>query len=267
MCDKFYTKPEIAEKCVSILNEYLPNINTYDWIEPSAGNGKFMDAMPGHVNGYDIKPERSDIIQQNFLEFVPTKNTSLLGLIGNPPFGPSGKLAVQFINHAASFCDIIAFILPASFCRMSIQNKLDRRLRLVKSVMLPSDSFIPKTNSKVVFQIFEKNDSYMRPVIPLPRESRDFKFISCNSDNINDPNVILFQGEYNGYGKVLKPNQININKMKRYYCIKPEPCKLDLVRDKLILLEPEFVKYGQYSVGVPGISQQSIVLIYSQSQL
>ena len=33
-------------------------------------------------------------------------------VIGNPPFGLRGQLALKFINHSYDFADYVCFILP-----------------------------------------------------------------------------------------------------------------------------------------------------------
>jgi hypothetical protein len=262
MCDKFYTKPQVAEKCISTLRSILPNIHDYTWIEPSAGDGKFLDAMPCPVTGYDIAPDRSDIIEQDFLEFHPTV-TSPIGIIGNPPYGSRSKLAIKFINHAALFADVIAFVLPVTFLRLNIQNKLDRRLHLLESVLLPSGSFIPRTTCRSVFQIWKK-DIPNRPLHPLPRDTADYTFVRRKIENIHNPSMVWFKASCKSYGRVVNPDEIDIKKMFMYFCIKPHPGKLEQVVTNLQLLESEFVKYGKYSINIPGISQQSLSLIYTQ---
>ena len=53
----------------------------------------------------------------DFLDWDPTQeNTGCRWVaIGNPPFGLRGQLALKFINHAAKYCDYVAFILPQLF--------------------------------------------------------------------------------------------------------------------------------------------------------
>ena len=263
--DKYYTKPHVASKCVEILQAYCKNVGDYNWIEPSAGNGKFIDAMQDanlSIKGYDIDPDRSDIIKHDFLEYRVEKLGVLYGVIGNPPFGKNSKTAVDFINHASTFADLIAFILPATFCKPSVHNKINHRLRLVESVMLPSDSFIPRTTCKVVFQIYEKDNAYTRPIVKLHKETPDFTFVKSRVKNLDDDNLIWFQGYCKGYGVVVKYQMVNIKKLHRYHCIKPTHRRSTVVGG-LDTLHDRFVEYGTYSIGVPGISQQDICTIWN----
>ena len=105
--DKFYTKPEIAKQCVDFLQKKLPLSGTERYLEPSAGAGAFLSYLPNNTIALDIKPESSRIQQQDFFSY----NTSCDVCIGNPPFGSRSATAINFFNHAAELCSIIAFIL------------------------------------------------------------------------------------------------------------------------------------------------------------
>ena len=43
--DKFYTKKEVAMYCINLFKEYVKPNNGDLIIEPSAGNGAFIDAI------------------------------------------------------------------------------------------------------------------------------------------------------------------------------------------------------------------------------
>lgn len=155
--DKFYTKPEIAkfliDKC---------KIKSYTTIiEPSAGSGAFSSQISDCV-AYDLEPESAGIIKQDWFNYkhVPQKDEKVL-VIGNPPFGQQNSLAVAFINHSASFADTVAFILPASFKKESVQARIDKSFALIHEECLPKNSFTLNGNDydvKCVFQIWKKSD-------------------------------------------------------------------------------------------------------------
>ena len=65
--DQFYTKPDIAVICFSVLKETIC-LNKYDcFLEPSAGQGVFLDLFPIIKRvGIDIDPKRDDIIECDF---------------------------------------------------------------------------------------------------------------------------------------------------------------------------------------------------------
>ena len=97
---------------------------------------------------------RQGIIEMNFFEFEPKEDKKYL-VIGNPPFGRSSSTAIKFFNKAAVFSDCIAFILPRTFKRVSVQNRLDLNFSLIYTEDLPLKpcSFTPKMNAKCCFQI------------------------------------------------------------------------------------------------------------------
>ena len=67
--DKFYTKPEIAKKCVRYLQENVIITDDDILLEPSAGCGNFLKALTDYkVVAYDLVPEGDNIIQQDFLK-------------------------------------------------------------------------------------------------------------------------------------------------------------------------------------------------------
>ena len=117
--DKFYTKSEISKMCIDMLD-----LSEFDLvIEPSAGNGSFSKQIDNCI-AYDLVPEDETIYQQDFFELDITqfKGKKVL-TIGNPPFGIQNNLAIRFFNKAAEYSDTIAFILPKSFMKESIQKK------------------------------------------------------------------------------------------------------------------------------------------------
>ena len=139
--DKFYTKPEIAQLCLDSIPGGLDQYATS--IEPSAGGGSFSSLVPGCL-ALDLRPEAEGIIEQDWLTYQRERNADPLNKVlvfGNPPFGQQNSLAVKFINHAALFADTVAFILPLSFKKPSVQNRLHANLHLVFEMDLPKKAF------------------------------------------------------------------------------------------------------------------------------
>lgn len=147
--DQFFTTDDVALYCFNSLKENLKKINlnteNYDFIEPSAGKGAFYNLLPNNKIGVDVELFNSDYIQADFLSWYPKKENKYI-CIGNPPFGYRAWLALQFINHASNFSDVVAFILPMSFQSRGKSNVQDRvkNLKLIHSEILPSNIFINK---------------------------------------------------------------------------------------------------------------------------
>lgn len=173
--DKFYTKPDIAQKCIA-------QIDWSNWdlvIEPSAGNGSFFKQIPvSQKVGLDIKPDDESITVCDFFDYSPPSDKTNILVIGNPPFGKVSSLAVKFFNHAAQWSKCIAFIIPRTFRRVSIQNKLNLQFHLVHDEDIPMKpcSFEPPMSVKCCFQIWERRD-IPRNIIKLPTTHKDWNFL------------------------------------------------------------------------------------------
>lgn len=156
--DKYYTKPEIAKKCIDLVKEHYYIKNFDNIIEPSAGNGSFSKQIP-NCKAYDLVPDHKSIKKQDFLKLVPPDGTTLI--IGNPPFGRQSSTAKAFIIKACSFADVIAFILPKSFKKISFQKTFPLNWHLTYETDLPNDSFTvddEEHDVPCVFQIWEKKE-------------------------------------------------------------------------------------------------------------
>lgn len=184
--DKFYTIPSISEKCLASIGCCY---NWYDWglvIEPSAGNGSFLTRIPTSKKlGIDISPEHKDIIKQDFLTYCPPSNNGKILVVGNPPFGRVSSLAIKFFNHASKWADVIAFIIPRTFRRVSIHNKLNLNFHLVFDEEIPMKpcSFSPPMMVKCCFQIWEKLET-KRSIIKLPTSHEDWEFLGFGTKDI-----------------------------------------------------------------------------------
>lgn len=185
--DKFYTIPEISEKCLKSIE------NRYKWsewgfvVEPSAGNGSFLTRIPTEKKiGIDISPEHEDIIKQDFFTYTPPSGVEKILVVGNPPFGRVSSLAVKFFNHAANWADVIAFIVPRTFRRISIHNKLNSSFHLVFDEEIPTEpcSFSPAMMAKCCFQIWEKRDT-KRNTVELSMSHDDWDFLAFGPKDIN----------------------------------------------------------------------------------
>ena len=166
--DKFYTKPDIANKCCDLFKQHIYVIPKLDVIlEPSAGNGSFIPFLKPICERclfYDIEPEAPLIIKQDYLEFnynsleLPDILTKI-HVIGNPPFGRQSSLAIKFIKKSAEFCHTISFILPSSFKKDSMQKYFPNTFHLIYQCDIEQNAFtINEKDIDVpcVFQIWEK---------------------------------------------------------------------------------------------------------------
>lgn len=184
--DQFYTNDDVSEKCLDILQKYI-NYNDYDCVlEPSAGTGSFYKKLPIEKRiGLDVEPKCKGIEKINYFDYNYIYGKSYL-VVGNPPFGKKSSLAVMFFNKSAEFADCIAFIIPRTFKRASIQNQLNLNFTLIYNEDLPLNPccFSPKMNAKCCFQIWKKYN-IPRPIIKYDKTHKDFTFIKLGPKDIN----------------------------------------------------------------------------------
>ncbi len=62
-------------------------------------------------------------------------------VVGNPPFGKRGNLAVAFFNHSSYFAETVAFIVPVIFRKFMIHKQLDSRMKFISKLEMPKESF------------------------------------------------------------------------------------------------------------------------------
>lgn len=165
--DQFFTPDQVAKHCVDVVIQVLEdfgiNLEEYVFIEPSAGSGRFLPYMPS--NNYiamDIEPMAENIIEQDFLDWVPDKSKKYI-VIGNPPFGLRGQKALQFINKGFEFADFACFILPPLFNsdgKGSPKKRIDANLILSEDIASYSYSYPSgeTVNINTIFQIWSKLD-------------------------------------------------------------------------------------------------------------
>ena len=164
--DQFYTPTETAHKCFGIFQEFLTKVGEtdteYTYIEPSAGEGSFLEVLPkDRTLSMDIEPKVENIDTQDYLSWLPSDNNQKYIVFGNPPFGLRGQLALKFINHSASFADYVCFILPQLFESdgKGVPRKRVEGFNLVHSEKLDTSFYEPsKKEVKVncIFQIWSK---------------------------------------------------------------------------------------------------------------
>jgi hypothetical protein len=129
-------------------------------IEPSAGDGAFSDFIPNCIS-MDICPKKDYIRKQDFLSYehkTSVDNKDIL-IVGNPPFGKQASMAIKFIKKGCSLANTIAFILPRSFEKESMKNKIPKNFHLIINYELQDNIFLlddKEQNVSCVFQVWKK---------------------------------------------------------------------------------------------------------------
>ena len=192
--DQFYTKQEVAKCCLDYILDILPAIkcsaSKMYFIEPSAGTGAFYKLLPSERRlGIDINPKCNGVVQQDFFTLTdPPNDRKDTLVIGNPPFGKRGKIAIAFFNHAACLADIVAFIVPVNFRKYIVHKQLNESMRFISKLELPRDAFCLASGKPYAvnteFQVWTRlpsNHQDMRQYKSLPIRHQDFQLWQYNN--------------------------------------------------------------------------------------
>jgi len=262
--DQFYTNKDIVLKCYNKLNEII-NLNEYDiHLEPSAGSGSFFNIMDNTKKiGLDIEPKEKDIIKMNFFDYKPEEDKKYL-VIGNPPFGRVSSLAVKFFNKSAEFANCIAFIIPRTFKRVSIQNKLDLHFDLVYNEDLPITPccFTPKMTAKCCFLIWVKKETKRKKII-YDKTHSDFKFLKHGpKDNNNQPtppqNCDFVIKAYGGNCGEIIDTELQLLRPKSWHWLKSN-IDIKLLKNRFRQLDYSMSKD---TVRQDSLGQQELIYLY-----
>lgn len=126
---------------------------------------------------------------KNFLK-EDISNLSNVITLTNPPFGRANKLSVPFFNKCASVSSKIGFIVPKSWRKWTVINRLDNRFHLVHDQELNIDfNYDDECDDKkgrlsTVFQIWEKRDIPRKKVV-----IEDRKYISVSDPKHADVSI------------------------------------------------------------------------------
>ena len=122
----------------------------------------------------------------DFFDYTPHPPINNILVIGNPPFGKISSIAIKFFNHAAKWANVITFIIPRTFRKPSVHNKLNNMFHLIydEDVSTNPCCFTPKMMVKCCFQIWEKKET-IRPLIDLPTKHNDWDFLSFGPTDEN----------------------------------------------------------------------------------
>jgi predicted RNA methylase len=182
--DKYYTKPSVVIQCIELVRKYITILENDLIIEPSAGNGSFIEnikTISDNYKFYDLEPEHEEIYKQDFLKFdykeIKEKFTNI-HIIGNPPFGRQASLAIKFIKRCCLFSSSISFILPRSFKKESMKKSFENHFHLIYEIDLLENSFLVndiETDVPCVFQIWKYRDEIRNKIeVKTPLH---FKFV------------------------------------------------------------------------------------------
>lgn len=129
--EQYYTPKNLALKLSS---KVVERTGLERWfLEPAGGNGSFVTALEQlgakEIEAVDLYPKHPRVKRADFLDYQLVGEG--LVTISNPPFGRNNSLSIPFFNRAANHSEFIAFLVPRSWRKWSVQNRLDRRFHLI----------------------------------------------------------------------------------------------------------------------------------------
>ena len=164
--EQYYTPDELALDLTRTLIETVGVKRKF--LEPAGGTGAFITALEQlgakQIESVDIHPLHPKVEKANFLNYVPSAEDFVT--ISNPPFGRNNALAIPFFNHAAHYSSHIAFLVPRSWRKWSVINRLDQNFHLLEDldvqvnyVSASGERFGMRNALRSCFQIWERREA------------------------------------------------------------------------------------------------------------
>ena len=262
--DRWYTHEAVAQRLFTTFLSFAKDVDLY--IEPSAGSGSFFNLFPlGKRKGYDILPSKSassEIQKADFFDISVNDHVGdgIVAYVGNPPFGKMATSAISFFKECAKNprTKYIAFIVPKTFQKVSVQNTLPLNFRLIHEENLPFNSFTLFCEEKGVpscFQIWMRTKFSQRKLVRAPE---NIWFDEVEKDvAVNATDGVYFAIRRAGglAGEVLD----GLNHSVESTLFLKE--KIDGVRDALH--EMNFLDVAEKTAGTRSLSKTEIVLFLS----
>ena len=172
--EQYYTPRHLARELTELLFSKLENPQERNFLEPAGGTGSFIDALSEigatNIRSMDTNPKHKSVQKADFLA-QDIKGVDFVTL-SNPPFGRNNALSIPFFNHAAGFSSHIAFLVPRSWRKWSVQNRLDLNFHLIhdQEVNLIYENELGEPLAKAnelrtCFQIWEKKQNKRGKVV------------------------------------------------------------------------------------------------------
>jgi len=175
--EQFYTPVDLAMNLTSGLLKLVPDLASRTVLEPAGGTGAFINAArslgANQVLSFDIEPLAGGVAQADFLATDLSHISPHSAVtISNPPFGRNNSLSIPFFNHAASVSHTIAFIVPRSWRKWTVINRLNPNFHLISDTDVLVDyvgadgkPLANKLRLNTCFQVWQYRDDVRPKVI------------------------------------------------------------------------------------------------------
>jgi len=175
--EQFYTPQDEALRVLERVLSHAENSSGRTFLEPAGGTGAFIEASKafGFSNfvSMDIEPRHPDVQLGDFL--ASRLDLSGAVCVTNPPFGRNNALSIPFFNHAAKYSDLIGFVVPRSWRKWSVINRLDANFHLVDDWDLEIDYVDDQGehthgtgNLRTCVQVWKRDPERLRVKVSIP---------------------------------------------------------------------------------------------------
>lgn len=185
-------------------------------------------------------------VHADFLDWQPNMRFDVV--IGNPPYGRVSALAVKFLNKAAELSDDVRYVLPRTFRKPSIMNRVTAELHLVQDELVSDEMF-----GGTILTCYQRWEKRSEPRVKLPTITShpDFKFVTVNEAN-------LFVGAVGAAAGSVKEGGYDHYNTRHYFLQ-----VTDTVRDRLIAIQPKLRELARAAtVGTPSLSKHELISTY-----
>ena len=186
----------------------------------------------------------------------------------------NSSLAVDFFYKASKFADIIAFVLPRTFRRVSLENRLPLNFIKIldKTLDYKPPSFNPEISAKCCFQIWKRvsGKEKERKINKRTIEHKDFIFLKFgDKDEFNQPTPpkgadFVFKAYGSNCGEIIDDkNKMKQLRPKSWHWIKSN-IDVEKLKISIIDLESEIKKISENTVRQNSIGKADFIEVYNK---
>ena len=160
-------------------------------------------------------------------------------------------MAIKVLNKAAEHTDDVRMVLPLSFRKDSVLNRVSLDLELLQDETLPDDTF-PRS-IRAVKQRWVRT-GVVREKVPMPTKHKDFQFVKWER---REEATLFIGGAGCGPAGRVKTENFTHYAPGHHLII----CNDD-VKEKLISLADQFRHEAMQVCCLPGLSKSAIIKLY-----
>ena len=173
--------------------------------------------------------------------------------IGNPPYGKNSSTALKFLNLGAKLADNVLFVVPRTFRKPSLINRVESHLHLISDNTVDDEAF---RDSIITCKQHWKVCDNERPHIETLNTHTDFEFTTADMADFAVGRV--------GGGPAAKVfHNPKERSASSHYFVK---ALTEGVVESFVELYPILRESAMDTVGCPSLSKHDIITIYQNGR-